>query len=114
MALRTRIGRWNVALVEFVKAFCDRHSDVTAEVYDAAKLFNDVLDNPTQYGFNDGTSSGDPEKSVWQDTFHPTTAMHKFIAADVYRFLTAKEQESIWEETAWLTSFWEAVSRQTQ
>ena len=84
-------------MVEFAKAFSDRHNDVVVEVYDAAKLFNDVLDNPTQYGFHDGTSTGDPDKCVWQDILHPTTAMHKFIAADVARFLTA-EGGSIQEE----------------
>jgi phospholipase/lecithinase/hemolysin len=53
-----------------------------------------VLDNPTKYGFRNGTSRGDSKKCVWQDILHPTTAMHMVIAADVAKFLTHEEEKS--------------------
>lgn len=77
--------------------FRERHSDVSLDVYDVAGLFNDVLDNPAKYGFKDAISYGDPEKCVWSDILHPTSAMHKVIAADVARFLTVEEGKSVQE-----------------
>ena len=93
-SLRSRIGEWNVALVDFTNEFRKNHNDVDVTIYDVAGLFNEVLDNPAKYGFENGTSRGDSKKCVWQDILHPTTAMHKVIATDVAKFLTYEEQRS--------------------
>ena len=53
-----------------------------------------MLDNPKKYGFRNGTSTGDSKECVWQDILHPTSAMHKVIAADVAKFLTDEEKKS--------------------
>jgi phospholipase/lecithinase/hemolysin len=93
-SLRSRINEWNTSLVEFANKFRNSHDDVDVAIYDAAGLFNEVLDNPTKYGFKNGTSMGDSKENVWQDILHPTSAMHKVIAADVAKFLTNEEKKS--------------------
>jgi len=81
-------------LVEFTNEFLRSHDDVDVAVYDVARLFNEVLNNPQKFGFKDGTSFDDSEKCVWQDILHPTSAMHKVIAADVAKFLTNADRKA--------------------
>ena len=81
-------------MVEFANEFRKSHDDADVAIYDAAGLFNEVLNNPTKYGFINGTSTGDSKKCVWEDMLHPTTAMHEVIAADVAKFLTDEERKS--------------------
>ena len=50
-SLRSRIDAWNVALAEFANEFRKNHDEVDVAIYDAAGIFNKVLDNPTKYGF---------------------------------------------------------------
>jgi hypothetical protein len=93
VSLRSKIGDWNVALAELATRFRQFHTDVSVLVYDVAALFSEVLDNPTKYGFRNGTSY-DGEDCVWLDILHPTSAMHKVIAADVARFLSVEGGEN--------------------
>jgi hypothetical protein len=85
--LRARIAEWNAALDECVEVFRRDHEDITVEIYDAAKLFTEVLDDPKKYGFKDAVSDCSDD-GVWLDYLHPTSAMHKVLAADVVKFLT--------------------------
>jgi len=90
--LRRRIKEWNTALEAIVARM--RNADVAIEVYDAAGVFDRVLDNPAQYGFTDAASYGDSDEFIWADMLHPTTAMHKVIAADFAKFLANEEVDS--------------------
>lgn len=87
--INARICKWNIELEANISR--KRNPDAAIEVYDAAKFFNNVLDNPTKYGFKDAISKGDSNECIWQDLLHPTTAMHKVLAADVAKFLTRNE-----------------------
>jgi lysophospholipase L1-like esterase len=89
--LNSNIVGWNTKLAEHVKTFKMKHPDITIGIYDAHALFTKVLDNPQEYGFQDAYSSGDSDKYIWKDQLHPTSAMHKVIAADVAKFLTEFE-----------------------
>jgi phospholipase/lecithinase/hemolysin len=71
-----------------------RNAEVAIAIYDAVKLFNKVLDNPKEYGFKDAISTGNSDQCVWRDLIHPTTAMHKVIAADIAKFLIGEEEKS--------------------
>ena len=82
-------------MVEFANEFLRSHDDVDVAIYDVARLFNEVLDSPTKFGFRDGTSFDDSEKCVWEDMLHPTSAMHKVITADVAKFLTKEDKKRI-------------------
>jgi phospholipase/lecithinase/hemolysin len=92
-SLRSQIGDWNVALAELATRFRQFHTDVDVLVYDVAALFAEVLDHPTKYGFRNASSYGG-EDCVWLDILHPTSAMHKVIAADVARFLSVEGGEN--------------------
>src|ERR1700738_1019688 len=93
--LRARILEWNVKLTEFANVFRESHPGVIVAVYDVAALFTAVLDNPTKYEFKDGVSVGNSIDCVWEDWFHPTSAMHMIIAEDMAKFLTALEGKGI-------------------
>lgn len=89
--LNLKIVDWNTKLGEQVSAFKKKHQDITIAIYDAHALFTKVLDNPEEYGFQDAYSNGRSDKYIWMDYLHPTSAMHKVIAADVAKFLTEFE-----------------------
>jgi lysophospholipase L1-like esterase len=63
-------------------------------VYDAAGLFNRVLDEPWTHGFKaiertySGSSRSWEENCIWYDELHPTSAMYKVLAEDLYKELT--------------------------
>jgi hypothetical protein len=86
-SLGRRIAQWNSALPHFVNGFLSNHSDIAVAVYDAHKLFTEVLDNPTKYGFRDAISQCHKSDCIWADDIHSTFATHKIVAADLARFL---------------------------
>ena len=79
------------------------------EVFDAYALFDDLLNHPTQYGFDDATRScldipkpssltylssqtpraacRDPARFVFWDTLHPTTRTHALFSERTASFL---------------------------
>jgi phospholipase/lecithinase/hemolysin len=73
--------------------FKEEHPEANVAVYDSRALFNKVLDHPTEYGFINGSTYG-KDSCVWYDILHPTSQMHKVIAADVAKFLTGLEVEA--------------------
>ena len=100
-----RIKAWNSNLIEYAQKFCEKHDDVRVRIYDAAAVFTRVLDDPKKYGFKDSTSKfmlsdAEEEDCIWYDGFHPTSGMHKILAADLAKFLTEEELLERPEETA--------------
>ncbi|KAL5001723.1 GDSL lipase/esterase [Aspergillus recurvatus] len=69
-------GQWRLA-----------NPDSAMSTYDAWSFFTEVLDNPQEYGFVDSTCIGASKGCVWWDDFHPVSALHRLLAADVGRFL---------------------------
>jgi phospholipase/lecithinase/hemolysin len=84
---KSRIREWNSRLAEFVSVFRNRHQDASVYIYDVVNLFTEVLDNPKAYGFKDASSMCPTKECIWNDDLHPTSAMHRLIAADLERFL---------------------------
>lgn len=79
-----QVTKWNSALTQHVRAFRLRHADVHATIYDANAFFHKVLDNPTEYGFDDDKCvSG--ERCMWFDTFHPDSQFHLQLARNFVR-----------------------------
>jgi phospholipase/lecithinase/hemolysin len=56
-------------------------------IYDSWSFFTTILDNPQEYGFVDSTCIGHEQGCLWWDDFHPVSAFHNLLAADVGRFL---------------------------
>jgi phospholipase/lecithinase/hemolysin len=94
--VRSQIADWNDGLVEMATELRENHSDVRVVVYDVAKLFAEVLDNPAKYGFKDGVSCNMfADDYVWFDSLHPTSAMHNVIAADLAQFLISEGEKGV-------------------
>jgi phospholipase/lecithinase/hemolysin len=87
--LHIRIAEWNADLVHLVNAFHQRHSDSFLAIYDTSIVFNEVLDNPTKYGFKDADSECQTKECIWNDDLHPTFAFHKLLAEDLATFLAS-------------------------
>lgn len=63
--------------------------------FDYSQLGSNVLANSTAYGFTNVTDAarkycppGDPNRFLWWDGVHPTTAHHHLISDETYRCLT--------------------------
>lgn len=54
----------------------------TIELYDSWAFMTKVLDNHSDYGFDDNSCIG--YGCVWWDHFHPTSAFHRLLAADLH------------------------------
>jgi phospholipase/lecithinase/hemolysin len=55
-------------------------------IYSSWDTFNALLDDPVAYGF----PAEDVRKangSIWVDHLHPTSAVHHFLARDMFAFL---------------------------
>ncbi|KAL4971150.1 hypothetical protein BDW66DRAFT_155958 [Aspergillus desertorum] len=50
-------------------------------------FFTGILDSPKEYGFLDSACIGARKRCVWWDDFHPVSALHRLLAADIGRFL---------------------------
>ncbi|KAF8711714.1 P-loop containing nucleoside triphosphate hydrolase protein, partial [Rhizoctonia solani] len=85
--LASLVTSWNTQLKTSAEAFQAKHSDVAVFYYDSWSLYTKLLDNPTQYGFTDVTSTGG---SFWIDTIHPRTKVHQYMAEDLAKFLAAQ------------------------
>ena len=79
-------------LTEVANSFKEKHPEINVAVYDSQKLFDKVLDNPTEYGFIDANTFG-AENCIWYDMLHPTSQMHNVIAEDVAKFLLDLEDD---------------------
>ena len=68
---------------------------VTVFRFDYSQLCSNLLADPAAYGFTNVTSAamnhcppGDPNKFLWWDGIHPTTALHHVMSDEIYRCLT--------------------------
>ncbi|KAJ5682153.1 GDSL lipase/esterase [Penicillium macrosclerotiorum] len=57
------------------------HSDAFLEVYDVWSFMTMILDRPRSYGFMDNRCSG--ERCIWWDDYHPSSAFHRLLAANI-------------------------------
>ena len=77
---------WNELLRVRAKEFAEKHPDSTVIVYSSWATFSKVLDDPKEFGMEDG----DQQKmngTIWFDHIHPTSKMHGVIATDVEALL---------------------------
>jgi len=90
-----------------LKAYCSAKADVNCLYFDTYALFDDIVQNPTNYGFISGTeyctayaSVGGTDPSYvqtdpceplpsyfWHDSLHPTWPGHKILAEKVSELL---------------------------
>ena len=88
--------------------------DVNIHTMDVYSLFNQVVANPSSYGFNNvtdpaiSTPGADPSRYMFWDTIHPTAAGHALLAEAAAQSLGVPEP-SMWAllavgTLAWLTA----------
>lgn len=80
---------WNKRLDEIVHAFSREYAnaDVHCSQYSSFQFLTEVLDDPTEYGFD----AGDARKyggGIWADHIHLTGAVHKLLAESIHQYLT--------------------------
>ncbi|KAI5855385.1 hypothetical protein BZA05DRAFT_370271 [Tricharina praecox] len=100
VALETRaVNSYNALLSSRVSALKKAHTDVWSKIVSTTKVFNNIMDRPAKYGFENATgwceeySNGTPEwdtqysecgpavdKYVWLNNLHPTHLVHKEVA----------------------------------
>lgn len=79
------------------------NSDITLKYLDANSLFNQVIGNPAKYGFTNVTQAclkekivcSNPDRYLFWDTIHPTTATHKLLVELASPVLKDESKSSI-------------------
>ena len=80
---------WNSVLRGQLSQFTATHADATVVAFSSYELFNKVLDNPADYGF-DKDSVHIRGGSVWFDHLHITSQMHGIVADAIAEFLDSQ------------------------
>ncbi|KAG8894012.1 hypothetical protein FRC00_009694, partial [Tulasnella sp. 408] len=81
--MKTAIDGYNAELINRVNAFKTANSGVTAWIYDSNTRLGQILDAPTSYGFQDGTTYGSGSNLAWCNDFHVSPGVHHYFAQDV-------------------------------
>lgn len=79
-------NKWNAGLKERITQFSSEHPDATVMQFSSYDLFNRLLDNPAQYGFDESTAHKS-EGCIWYDHLHPTSKVHDLFATELSQFL---------------------------
>ncbi|KAG8983886.1 hypothetical protein FRB94_002247 [Tulasnella sp. JGI-2019a] len=92
---------WNDLLSQRLSSFAEMYPGSSTFLFDAHALFTEILDSPTSFGFSTDRDVGTSmDGEVWCDHIHPTTATHKIVAREVFKFLTGNadvlEREPRW------------------
>ena len=87
----------NQSLRRSLKLLNQQYSDIQLITLDAHKLYREAITNPSQFGFTNVTSScisggslaENPQKFLFWDGIHPTTATHQILASNAFAALEA-------------------------
>ncbi|KAJ7219766.1 hypothetical protein C8J57DRAFT_1537063 [Mycena rebaudengoi] len=77
---------FNTKLAAKVNAFKTANSGVKTWLWDSSAALTTYLNAPTQFGFSDATTFGQP-KSFWGNDYHPGPAAHKLFAQNIATLL---------------------------
>ncbi|KAG8852532.1 hypothetical protein FRB96_008627 [Tulasnella sp. 330] len=96
-----RRTQWNELLVQKLATFAETHTGSSTFLFDSHTLFTNILDSPASFGFSADPDVGTiMDNEVWCDHIHPTTATHKIVAREIFKFMTGteevKEREPRW------------------
>ncbi|KAF9019018.1 hypothetical protein BDZ89DRAFT_1093987 [Hymenopellis radicata] len=88
--LKDNVDKFNAAVQQRTKEFEARNSDAVVLNFDVHGLFNEMIANGGEFGFNDTTGfcTCDTPGFLWWNTEHPTQATHRQIATAVEEFLS--------------------------
>ncbi|KAJ6577545.1 hypothetical protein B0H19DRAFT_1020038 [Mycena capillaripes] len=77
---------FNAKLAARVKSFKAKNRGVTTWVWDSYTTFTKILDAPTQFGFVDNSSFGEPG-DFWGNSYHPSSPAHQIFAKQISKLL---------------------------
>jgi phospholipase/lecithinase/hemolysin len=83
----------------FIRILHETHDgcqQTSMALYDAWSFMSDVLDNPKEFGFMNNTCIGN--ECVWWDDYHPRSAFHQLLAADIERYIQLEFGAAIVQE----------------
>jgi phospholipase/lecithinase/hemolysin len=81
---RARVREWNSRLTNHTIAFRTAHPDTNVAIYNAAALFDELLDDPSAFGFRNAQDHHPTDQDVmWFDTLHPSCSVHELLAKDI-------------------------------
>ncbi|KIJ54734.1 carbohydrate esterase family 16 protein [Sphaerobolus stellatus SS14] len=95
--LKENIILFNNVLAEFIAQFARTHKDAIAISFDAHSWFNNVLDNPSTFGFKNVTGfctcpTSEASDFFWFNSGHPTEHVHQLLAAAIQEQLVAESR----------------------
>ncbi|KAG8955242.1 hypothetical protein FRC00_005548, partial [Tulasnella sp. 408] len=73
----------------FIRDFAEAHPDASIFIFDAWDVFEQMLTDPTKYGFSEKAGRGFDQEMYW-DAIHPTTAVHRILAKALADFLAGE------------------------
>ncbi|KAF6748731.1 fungal cellulose binding domain-containing protein [Ephemerocybe angulata] len=82
------LAGFNSRLINRVELFGKSNSGVKTYIYDSVAQYNEILDNPTKYGFKDALSYGPDPDEFWGNDYHPSSYAHKFFGERVAQVLS--------------------------
>ncbi|KZV98251.1 hypothetical protein EXIGLDRAFT_669577 [Exidia glandulosa HHB12029] len=85
---KAAVQDYNSQLAARVAGLVAAHTDVQAWVVDTNSVVAQLLDNPTQFGFQDATSFGDGDTFIWCNNYHISPAAHEYVARAVQSSLS--------------------------
>ncbi|KAJ7772218.1 hypothetical protein B0H16DRAFT_1714430 [Mycena metata] len=89
--LKSVIADFNTRLAARVASFKSANAGVTTWLWDSNTVFTTILNAPTQFGFVDAVSFGNPG-DFWGNNFHPSQQAHQIFAQDIANLMSG----SLW------------------
>ncbi|RXW25693.1 hypothetical protein EST38_g163 [Candolleomyces aberdarensis] len=86
------LANFNARLESRIAAFKKANRGVRTFLYDSVSQYNEILDNPTKFGFRDAVTWGKDADLFWGDNYHPSSYAHKFFGERVAEVL----RDTIW------------------
>jgi len=84
---KQRVLNWNSNLTASIQHYTSPREDISIELYDTAKIFNRVLDDPAGYGFVNEYEVCAGTQCIWFDNFDPGSVFYKVLEKDLTEFM---------------------------
>ncbi|KAH8693799.1 GDSL lipase/esterase [Talaromyces proteolyticus] len=75
------VTSFNRQLEQGVYHWRKQHKSASMVLFDSWSFMTKILDNPREYGFLNSDCIGD--RCIWWDGYHPSSAFHRLLAADI-------------------------------
>lgn len=84
-----RCQEWNLLLRQGAEAFVCDAEKASVMVFSAQKVISDVLDDPLEFDFQE-VDVEEAAGVIWEDGLHLTPAVHKILAEQLCKSVSAR------------------------